>query len=657
VKPDGTSDTGRRADLWLLWAGAAALVVGAWARFKGLGAAPLSVDEYFLVRSIDNVLRTGLPAFLCGGYYTRGLLLQYLAAGLRLAGSAPELAPRVIAALSSLATLPAAYILGCRVRGRHIGALAVIVLALSVWEIEMARFGRMYAPFQPVCAWYLVFFVRYCVDHDSRALWPMLILSAIGPLVWEGGALLPLLNLLPWFLLRDAHSRPTTADWLRLGALIALLALAYAFVTADFRGYNAASWPPGYSPALSPEPIDPLAALSAPWTRLPQHPLWAALAVLPLLATLIAAWHVRSFRDRPLAALGLLAVLVATLVQQFAAAGAIVLLLLLLQWVSLTELLGRETSSLRRALIVCALYWLAFGAVTTQWHAAGTVARTLAAFFYQYLRFPDLIGVIVHPWARAVPWLGAALFVLLGIAILRQARTAGPLTAEHALVIALLVLLLAASSSHPPRQETRYLFFLYPLAIVLALATIDRLVRALPVSATAGLTALVAVVALGGFAASEDFQPRHLAHIDQPVELFRRRMNPDLQAHLEIRNDYRGLALWLQQRVKPGDKVINGVHGLDYYYPRIDRFFVDESDSEIMDWSCRSGTVERWGNYPMLYTVQSLKAEVASAPTSYLIYYPNVTPRLLEALAEFSPETAWTEGYVAVVVLHAPRLR
>ena len=78
---------------------------------------------------------------------------------LQYAGLSPELAPRLIAALSSLIALPAVYLLGRRLGGRNIGLLAVAILAISVWETEVARFGRMYAPFQAIFVWYLVCFL------------------------------------------------------------------------------------------------------------------------------------------------------------------------------------------------------------------------------------------------------------------------------------------------------------------------------------------------------------------------------------------------------------------------------------------------------------------------------------------------------------------
>jgi 4-amino-4-deoxy-L-arabinose transferase-like glycosyltransferase len=53
---------------------------GLFVRFDGLGSRPLVDDEYFSVTSVEYILQKGVPEFPSGGYYVRGLPLQYLQA-------------------------------------------------------------------------------------------------------------------------------------------------------------------------------------------------------------------------------------------------------------------------------------------------------------------------------------------------------------------------------------------------------------------------------------------------------------------------------------------------------------------------------------------------------------------------------------------------
>lgn len=310
-----------------------ALLVGVYARFKGLGTAPLTVDEYYLARSIENVLRSGVPLFSCGGYYMRGLALQYLAAAEQFAGMPAELAPRLVSALCSLATLPAVFLLGRRLRGSWVGILAVALLAVSVWEIELARFGRMYSPFQAVFVWYLVFFLRYTVDQDKRARWPMMALAIIGPLVWEGGVFLLLANLLPG-IMRSRAGVIERKYWLELAIGIVLLAMSYWFVTFDFRQAAGDALPLGYDMAKIARATDPVAGLPIPLRLLLQHPAWLAAALLPAAALLGSLPWVWSTRSRPLLTVGLAAMLLAAAAHAFLAVAALGTLLLLMRFVS-----------------------------------------------------------------------------------------------------------------------------------------------------------------------------------------------------------------------------------------------------------------------------------------------------------------------------------
>jgi hypothetical protein len=635
----------------LSYLAAAALLAGIYARFKGLGSAPLAVDEYYLARSIENVLRTGVPAFNCGGLYMRGLVLQYSSALLQLNGSSAEFAPRFFSAIASLISIPAVYLLGRRTHGRIIALLAISIIALSAWEIEMARFARMYAPFQAVFLWYLVFLMRYTVDRDARALWPMIALSVLGPLVWEGGVFLPLANLLSLFL-RRWPERLRRDDWVYLLSCTFLLAVAFWFVTADFRGYNAAAWPPGYSRSMSTSVLDSITTLRIPLVGLRQHPWWIALTIVPLVAASFTLRWIWDLRSRKFLTAALLVMLIAALAHQFLAVIAVALLLLLTRITSWKEFFGRSALPLHFTVLLCAIFWLGYGIANADWHVTvpDGLGRRSAMLAYQFFRFPDVIAVVVRPWAGAVPHLGAALLLLVGAAMFRAARSDETSAYERILMIVFLVLLLAASASHPPREETRYVFFLYPIAIIIALTAIAHAAAHICSRRTIA-TALTSALALGGFALSEDFQPNRLLHIDSPAETFRVGINPHMQSHLVLREDFRAIASWLQQHRSDQDIVLSGVHGLDHYYPWINYFYVEQSSPNFADWSCRHGTVERWGNYPLLYSVDALTSLVGPRATAYLVAFVYDQDQLMLSLATLHPQVVMAEGDTIVLKL------
>jgi drug/metabolite transporter superfamily protein YnfA len=637
----------------LFYVAAVCVVMAGYFRFRGLGVAPFAVDEYYLARSIEGVLRSGAPSFMCGGLYMRGLLLQYSSAALELAGASSEYAPRFICTLCSLLCLPATFILGKRAKDPVVGLVAVILCALSVWEIEIARFGRMYAPFQAVFLWYTVFFLRYTVDGNKRAIWPMIALSVAGPLVWEGGGFLAVLNLVSLFL-RRWPEKMRRGDWVYLISSIALLGLSYAFLALSddfrFQGSPVDSWPPGYSLAQSATPADHVAALKLPLVALKQHRGWLAAAVLPLLAALLAVRRIWQFRDRRFLSLALLLTVGAALLHQLLLVFGVFSLLLLTRLLSWEEFSTRRLIPLYVLIGVASAFWMLFALATVDWQSlpVGSFLGRAALLGDQFLRFPDVIAVVVRPWARAVPHLGAALLVLVAASFVSAVRNRTT-DCERVLLIVLLVLLLAAGAITPPREETRYVFFLYPVALIIAVAAIRRLMSLSAAGSTASV--LTATAALAGFALTEDFQPQHLLHIDSPQETFRLRMTPAMEEHLIIRTDYRAVAHWLQQHKTDDTTVINGVHGLDHYYNGIDYFYVEENNPNFPTWSCRKGTVERWGNYPLLYTTEALAAKLSEKPKAYLVAFSYDQDQTLASLAALHPRVAMATGDVIIIEL------
>jgi hypothetical protein len=633
---------------------ACGLALGVYARFKSLGAAPLAVDEYFIVRSTQNLLHHGWPAFDCGGIYSRGLLLQYLAGLAHLLGVPLDVAPRLISATSSLLALPAAFIIGRRVGGTSVALLVVAILAMSVWETEMARFGRMYAPFQAVFLWYVVFFLKRTLDNDRNADWVMMALTVVGALLWEGGVFLALANFLP-VLLRVRSPGVSKDDWLGLVKFVPVLIGAYWFVTTDFRMLSSAvALPLDYVPSDTGSPGDTLSGSPALWPGMHGHSMWLGCA---LAALLLSALAVRSLwrERRSLAQAGLLLAMLAAIAHQFLAAATVLLLMSLFRLATRQGLTSRAARSVYLAIAAWLVFW--FGVAWLSWSRPAGVPwwKALLSLLFPLMSVPNLIDQVAHPWAAAVPALSAALAVLLAatlIQVLRSDETG--VSAQRAVLAITLCLLLAACASHTPRHETRYVFFLFPTIIVLAVTTLTSWVAA-AAGRRYALAALVTVpLCLGAFMLSEDFQLRHLLEIDSPATMFKADLRPAQRAHLVVRDDTRALAKWLDQHAyREGDVIVAAFQSLDYYVPRIDFFYVDRSDFNFEAYACRLGTVERWSNRPLLQTLPALESVIAAHPATYLVTYSNRLAPLLAQLGPYRPSVQWQRGDLVVVLFSA----
>ena len=130
---------GRLGDPWV-----AALVLlmvcgsllGLYARFHDLGSRQLAIDEYYFVESVDAIRSTGLPRFATGGYYTRGLIPQYLSAASSIIFNDDGFAYRLPSALFGLMAILLTFIYARRHLG--IGLALMAALALTMMALMAA---------------------------------------------------------------------------------------------------------------------------------------------------------------------------------------------------------------------------------------------------------------------------------------------------------------------------------------------------------------------------------------------------------------------------------------------------------------------------------------------------------------------------------------
>ena len=610
---------------------AATIGFGLYGRFAGLGTWPLGIDEFYISRSVDNILRSGWPVYPCGSYYSRGVLFQYLVALARSVGASPELAGRVVSATSSVFALPAAYRIGRSLQGRRLGWLLVVLLSVSVWEIEMGRFARMYAPFQAIFLWYVYFLLRFAIDGRGSALVPMLFLSLIGVLTWEGGALLGVLTLLsPFLALRDGRLRPIDRRnlLLLLPAVLVLLLLFQAL--GDARGSSGPDLGVGEMPSAETSDVS-LSLLR----QLRIHPAWAISFVLaPFGLALGAAPWLLSLRQRPLALTAAVAGLVCALAHQFVLCAGLLALALLTGVLQTGELRRKRALIYRLALGACFVYWITFALVTGAWHTTTLPSSQAMSQWYalgQYAGgFPNVFREFILPWARVIPLLTLGCAALIAVLLVRVLRApTGALATERALLVLLVATLLIVGARGSGRIETRYTFFVYPLILVLSARTVCLLAQERITQAANGtLVALVACATLFGL--SEDFQPLHVARIDARDVNFRVGLSDARASHYYLRADYRDVGAWLARNRQDGDQVALGIPAVEQYYSHADAFFLQGDDPRYEVYACADGQRERWTGLPLVHGEDALAARFASGRRWWIIMYPQQAQALLE---------------------------
>ncbi len=156
----------QRQAVWLV---AGLTLVGAYLRLFNLGELGFRWDEDLSGLTVQAILKHGIPELPSGMLYLRGLGLSYLMAGSASLLGFSEFALRLPSALFGIATIPLCYLFARRLFSIEVGVLAAGMFTLSFWDIEMARYARMYAPFG-----FFYLLTLYCIWRfrvEKESLW------------------------------------------------------------------------------------------------------------------------------------------------------------------------------------------------------------------------------------------------------------------------------------------------------------------------------------------------------------------------------------------------------------------------------------------------------------------------------------------------------
>jgi 4-amino-4-deoxy-L-arabinose transferase-like glycosyltransferase len=224
---------------------AAILGVAFWLRWTYATDTSPYVDEYITLRAAQQILDRGLPLLPTGNFYSHGLLLSYLEAGVMAVAGFSSLAARLPVVVLSLLAVAATWWVGRQWFSTAVGLLAAALLAFTPEAIVWSGRARMYGPL-PLFALLALFFGWRSLAHSAEpgtgaGRWRnagLFAVSFLGALYLHAEAmiLLPILALialaLAWPKLRKSGSLRNAASegaavlrgWWRAGLIAAWIA-------------------------------------------------------------------------------------------------------------------------------------------------------------------------------------------------------------------------------------------------------------------------------------------------------------------------------------------------------------------------------------------------------------------------------------------------
>lgn len=601
------------------------VLIGTIIRFKGLGTWPLALDEYYIIKSTEYILEHGLPQFPNGGFYIRGILLQYMIAPLISIGINAELAGRLYTVIANLITIPPIYLIAKRVGNQFIAAVLVVIFSFSIWEIEFARFARMYTPFQAIFCWYIYLAL---VDFTTRSFknykW-MLLLSAISFLVYEGSVFLAVFNFVPFVL-----NRKFKIGYL-IGAVITFFASTFVNMF-DFRTLNSAPiFPPQFAETIK-------AGLASSPIKLPKILLPFAFdnAVSLILTILLIGINVfvafklyQLLKNKNL--WNIFSILFLTILAVLNQFGLFILSLLLM---SLWNLIEFENSRKQFyfyvgvIFILNLIYWFGFGLLTEKWYVlfddfssysiVGVSKRLLVGFF----SYPDnYISLLTY--FKALPILtlfSAASLIGLLVYLFAKRKDSEQVKFLYGTIIFLSLLATIPTLMY---DETRYTFFFVPIVMFLVVYSAYVITHNIFRIGSLQQISFLVIIALV-FLFSRDFNFYHLTNIDREEVNYRMVYeNNNYKKHLYRRWDIKAPTDYVKNNMHENDLIMINENSHEYYLPKVDYYNFNYMHRAFIAISVNEGTKERWSNSILINNNNDLLNLIENRDkTIWFIVYP-----------------------------------
>lgn len=594
------------------------IAFGIYFRLKGLGKWPLAIDEYYIAQSVKNILNFGLPMWPSGGFYDRGIIYQYLTAGLMLTGLKAEFAIRIIPAITNLICLIPIYLISKKISGKILAAVLVFVFCFSVWEVEFARFGRMYAPFQMMFVWYLYFLYNNLIEGKSRSLKWLLILSFLSIFVYEGSVFLCILNFLPliWdyenkkFYLSRISLRNVNITYLIFCILVFIS--AYLLIKSNFRYFGLER-----SELLPTQIAVNTEASGEGQFRLPKLFLFPLLSsklflliyIIPVGIIAYSIYKIFINKMIRIQAKYVFALLIVfSIFNLFGLIAAFFILFYLNDWIK-KEDVKHGLKFLAIPIITIFIFWTIFALKSDSWYYYfpnehfASIKEIIKVTWKEFLNYPYFYETFVL-FRDTIPVYTYIIITLLFIGAANLFFTKNNYRAR--LLFSLLIfLVLLVNILNLAYFDTRYFLFIFPLILILSFSSLENILQKI-IPKENFKTACFIIISALILIASEDFNLNHLFRIDSKEINFRQNMTLAEKIHYYPRWDTRAPAEFINERRKSNDIVIINEQVNDFYLDSLSYVYRDYRSINFKGESIDRGRKERWTDAGLIYDDKDL---------------------------------------------------
>ena len=594
-----------------------AICIGFYFRLKGLAEWPLALDEYYIVKSAQNILKYGIPEWTGGDLYLRGLLYQYCISGLLLLGVKAEFAARIIPVVLNFLALPPLFILAKKINGKLFATIILIVFIFSVWETEFSRFARMYVPFQTIFIWYIFFLYNYIIENKQSSLKWIFILSFLSIFIYEGSIFLVLLNLLPiaW---NKETKRLDLSQLLKINfpqtvIAVSIIIFTYFFSTAENR-ISPDYFPAGYMTTHSH-------LFNSNFLHIPQI-LLTTLAnekqwIIPFIVIVGFSLFnsVKIFKTDNRKWYNKLLFILLIIISLLNLFGFLILLLtifLLLDWVQVKDIRHTEVRFIILSLIINLIFWFLYAYYTSTWYSffpdLSSFSKTaiIKKIFILLFNYPNNYFEF-YRYAVTIPIYSLIFISSTAFVIYKIVKTSYAESLHlRFITFLLLLLILLVCSIDTLLSETRYTFFLYPLVLFIVYSAFKIISENLFKNGLKEKISFV-MLALIFFSISGDFNARHLINIDSKEINFRMNYKENMIRHYYPRWDVKTPADIVNKEKKANDVTIIDELNIEFYLNELDYIYVNYDHLRFRMIAIDGGKKERWTNANLIYTNQQLQ--------------------------------------------------